>query len=59
MFHLLDPFYRSKTAKRAEGLGLVPYIAPLIMESHAGRLWIDSESGKGSTCSFTLPLVKA
>ena len=54
--HIFERFYRARTAKRAEGLGLGLYITRLIVEAHGGRIWAESEVGKGSTFSFALPV---
>jgi PAS domain S-box-containing protein len=56
--HIFDRFYRASNATTAAirgtglGLGIVKYI----IESHAGRILVQSKPGKGSTFSFTLPL---
>jgi len=57
--HVFERFYRAKNGSRAaEGLGLGLYIASLIVKAHHGRIWAESELGKGSTFSFALPLGK-
>ena len=52
---LFSRYYRSKAAGPAEGLGLGLYIARGLVEAHGGRIWVESEVGKGSVFSFALP----
>ncbi|MBI4318376.1 MAG: response regulator [Chloroflexi bacterium] len=54
--HLFQRFYRAKTGYRQEGIGLGLYIARLIIEAHGGRIWVDSEVGKGSAFYVALPV---
>ncbi|WP_240183072.1 PAS domain-containing sensor histidine kinase [Pedobacter jeongneungensis] len=51
-----ERFYRSsEVQKRFSGMGIGLYICDQIIQNHNGTLWVDSEKGKGSTFSFTLP----
>lgn len=43
-----------ETKKRGFGLGLA--ICKALVEKHNGRLWVQSEEGKGSTFCFSIPL---
>lgn len=54
---VFDKFYRADSSNTAiGGLGLGMSIARQIVETHGGRIWVESETGKGTTASFSLPL---
>jgi two-component system, NtrC family, sensor histidine kinase KinB len=54
--HVFERFYQADTGYKAEGLGLGLYITKLIVEAHGGKTWLESELGKGSSFTFTLPV---
>lgn len=58
---LFTRFYRTKEKEESKitGFGLGLYISAQIIKMHRGKMWVESEKGKGSTFYFSLPLVHA
>lgn len=55
---LFDRFYQveSHLTRKHGGMGLGLSVAKSMIELHGGRIWVESEEGKGSTFSFLLPI---
>ena len=55
---IFERFFRMKDNQKynVKGLGLGLYIASEIVKAHKGKLWVESEEGKGATFSFSLPI---
>lgn len=55
--NLFEKFYRGKDiiSERTRGSGLGLYIAKSIVEVHKGKIWVESEFGKGAKFIFSLP----
>jgi signal transduction histidine kinase len=53
--HIFDAFYSTKTASGGTGLGLA--IVREIVRHHEGEVSVDSEVGRGTTFTVTMPIV--
>ena len=54
---IFNRFERITSAAGINGLGLGLYISKEIVLAHSGKIWIESELGKGSTFNVELPLL--
>ncbi len=55
----LEQIFNAFFSTKAQGTGMGLSISRSIIESHGGRLWATSNSGRGATFNFTLPGAEA
>ena len=55
VFYLFSPLH---TRRGDVGTGISLAVCKRIVERHGGRIWVESEPGKGCLFYFTVPLVK-
>ena len=53
---LFRPFERLELLDSVGGIGLGLNVCRRLVEAHGGRIWVESEPGKGATFFFSLPL---
>jgi two-component system phosphate regulon sensor histidine kinase PhoR len=53
---IFERFYKVDRSRATSGTGLGLAIARHLVEAHGGRIWAESEVGKGSTFYFTIPI---
>ena len=46
----------SPFTKRHEGIGLGLYLCKRLVKLHNGKIWVESEKGKGSRFAFAIPI---
>jgi len=56
---IFERFYKADRARSGGGTGLGLSIARHLVESHGGRIWAESEVGKGSTFFIAIPTAQA
>jgi signal transduction histidine kinase len=57
---IFKQFYRVSASKEgAQGIGLGLYISKQFVDGHNGRIWAESEIGKGSTFYVSFPVERA
>ena len=56
--HLFDRYYRVEdvNTRHISGFGIGLYLSAEIIRRHDGKIWVESETGKGSVFYFSLPV---
>ena len=55
---IFEKFTRLRSNEKLNGLGIGLAFCKLAVLGHGGKIWVESELGKGSTFYFTLPIAK-
>ncbi|MEW6287523.1 MAG: GAF domain-containing protein [Chloroflexota bacterium] len=54
--HIFDKFTRIRGKGKVGGLGIGLAFCRLAVQGHGGRIWVESDTGKGATFHFTFPM---
>ena len=52
--NIFDPYEQAHRGRGGSGIGLM--VVRSLVEAHGGRVWVESEEGRGSCFTFTLPV---
>jgi two-component system phosphate regulon sensor histidine kinase PhoR len=55
LMRIFERFYKTDRARASGGTGLGLAISKHLVETHGGRIWVESIEGKGSSFYFTIP----
>jgi signal transduction histidine kinase len=53
LVRIFEPYWQVQKTRSGMGLGL--FIAKTLIERHGGRIWVESEVGRGTTFHFAVP----
>ena len=54
---IFERFYRVEKSRTGSGTGLGLSISKHIIEAHGGKIWAESDEGRGSVFYFVIPLL--
>jgi PAS domain S-box-containing protein len=54
--YIFERFFRAERTRNLEGIGLGLYLCRQIINAHNGKIWAESEEGKGSVFYFSIPI---
>ncbi len=53
--YVFNRFFRAEQTKNLEGMGLGLFLCRKIINAHNGKVWVESDLGKGSTFYYSIP----